>query len=147
MKNPNNHYVLYADDNEDAGFLVSVTLGFSDIEVTIAKTVAAAWDLARNEYFDLYLLDSRFPDGSGLDLCCRLHEYAPHTPTIIYSCDAYQDDLQKGLAAGATDYLIKPYFDDLAETILKTIKLSKKSAFKSSDNLAPVKQIRYTAQA
>lgn len=134
MKNPNRHCVLYADDNEDAGDLASVTLGFSDIEVTIAKTIAQAWDLAQNGYFDLYLLDSRFPDGHGLGLCRRLREYAPHTPIIFYSGEAYQEDIEKGLAAGADAYLTKPYFDDLAETVLKSIKLSKKSAFNNSDN-------------
>ncbi len=141
MKNLNRQCVLYADDNEDAGFMVSVTLGFSDIEVTIAKTITEAWDLAQNAYFDLYLLDSRFPDGNGLDLCRRLRGYAPHTPILFYSGDAYETDRQKGLAAGADDYLTKPYFNDLAETILETIKLSKRSAFNNSDNFAPVENI------
>jgi DNA-binding response OmpR family regulator len=147
MKNPNRHCVLYADDDEDAGFLVSVTLGFSDIEVTIAKTITKAWDLAQNEYFDLYLLDSRFPDGHGLGLCRRLREYAPHTPIIFYSGEAYQEDIEKGLAAGADDYLTKPYFNDLAETILKAIKLSKQSAFKSSDNFCSSQKHINTAEA
>lgn len=146
MKNPDRCRILYAEDNEDVGFVISVILGFSDIESVITKTAAAAWDLAQNESFDLYLLDSRFPDGSGLDLCRRLREYAPRTPIIFYSGDAHQDDRHKGILAGADAYLTKPHFDNLAEIIFKTVKLYKKSAFKSPDNFSSIAENRDAAQ-
>ncbi len=113
--------VLYSDDNEDARFMVTVMLKIAGIKVTTAGTIAEAWRLAQAEQFDLYLLDSRFPDGDGLDLCRRLREFAPHTPILIYSGDAYETDKQKGLAAGANAYLTKPYLDDLAVTVRQTI--------------------------
>ena len=128
MKTPEHFHVLYAEDNDDACLMVKITLEFADIKVTAAKTVAEAWRLAQSEYFDLYLLDSRFQDGDGLDLCRRLREYAPHTPIIIYSGNAYEADKQKGLAAGANDYLTKPYMADLAVTIRQNIELTKKTA-------------------
>jgi DNA-binding response OmpR family regulator len=113
--------VLYADDNEDSRFMVSTMLGFADIEVTTAQTIAEAWRLGQAANFDLYLLDSRFPDGSGLDLCRMLHEYAPQTPVLFYSGDVYEKDVRNGLAAGADGYLAKPYMHDLGTTILRTI--------------------------
>ncbi len=122
MKMPEHLRVLYAEDNEDSCFMVTVMLKFADIEVTTARTVAESWQMAQADYFDLYLLDSRFPDGNGFSLCRRLREYAPHTPILFYSGSAYEADKQNGLAAGANDYLTKPYFDDLAETIRQTIK-------------------------
>lgn len=128
MKNPEHYRVLYAEDNEDACFIVTIMLEFDDIEVITAKTVAKAWQLAQSEYFDLYLLDSRFPDGNGLDLCRNLREFAPHTPILIYSGNAYEADKQKGLAAGANDYLTKPYMGDLAVTIRQNIEQTKKTA-------------------
>lgn len=51
--------VLYAEDNEDACFMVTTMLGLSDIEVSTAGTLAEAWRLGQAERFDLYLLDSR----------------------------------------------------------------------------------------
>lgn len=129
MKFTNRQRVLYAEDNEDACFMVTTMLNIADIEVTTATTVAEAWRIGQSECFDLYLLDSRFPDGSGLDLCRKLHEFAPHTPILIYSGNAHQTDKQKGLAAGATAYLTKPYLDDLAITIQQTIERNKEKSF------------------
>ena len=113
--------VLYAEDNEDSRFMVTTMLAFADIDVTTARTIAEAWEIGLTERFDLYLLDSRFPDGSGFDLCRRFSEHTPHTPVVFYSGEARKSDIQNGLAAGAKDYLIKPYFEDLGETIIRAI--------------------------
>ncbi|MCA1624348.1 MAG: response regulator [Acidobacteria bacterium] len=56
--------ILCADD-EDTCELLTTTLGFSNIEVKSAHTVADAWRLAQTEPFDLYLLETRLPDGDG----------------------------------------------------------------------------------
>lgn len=109
--------VLYADDNEDACFMLSTLLGFSNIETKSANTVDEALQLAQAEQFDVYLLDSRFPDGSGLELCRQLREYNSQTPIIFFSGEGYETDKQKGLAAGANAYLVKPYCDSVASTI------------------------------
>jgi DNA-binding response OmpR family regulator len=106
-------------------------LGISNIEVKSANTVADAWQLAQTERFDLYLLETRLPDGNGFDLCRRLHRFAPRTPIVFYSCEAYPIDRQKGLAAGAIDYLTKPYLADLAVTIRQNIEQTKKSTRKT----------------
>ena len=127
MKNTENLRVLYAEDNDDARVMVTMLLGFANIDVTTAQTVAESWRLAQTEHFDLYLLDSRFPDGSGLELCRQLHEYDSHTPILFYSCNAFETDKQEGMAAGASGYLTKPYFGDLAATVLLTVKMSRKS--------------------
>lgn len=126
MKFHNRYSILYAEDNEDSRDLVSTLCELSGIEVVTTKTVAEAWQLAQSERFDLYLLDTRFPDGDGLDLCRRLRSFAPHTPILIYSGNAYEADKKKGLAAGANDYLTKPYMGDLAETIQQNIERTQK---------------------
>lgn len=121
MKIANRHRVLYADDNEDCCEMVTVMCEFSGIEVITAATIGDAWQRAQSEQFDLYLLDSRFPDGDGLELCRRLHKYAPLTPILMYSGDAYDSDRKNGMAAGASDYLTKPYMADLAVIIKRNI--------------------------
>lgn len=128
MKFPNRYRILYAEDNEDSCFMVSTMCEFSGIEVAATKTIAEAWRLAQTERFDLYLLDSRFPDGDGLELCRRLREYAPRTPILIYSGNAYEADKKNGLAAGANAYLIKPYLADLTVTIRQNIEQAQKLA-------------------
>lgn len=121
MEKFNHHRILYAEDNEDSCLMVSTMCGLANIEVVSTSTVAEAWRLSQSEHFDLYLLDSCFPDGDGLELCRRLREYAPHTPILIYSGNVYESDKKNGLAAGASDYLTKPYLADLAVTIKENI--------------------------
>ena len=108
-------------DDEDTCQLLTLLLGISSIEVKSAQTIAAAWHLAQTEAFDLYLLETKLSDGNGFDLCRRLREYAPHTPILIFSSAAFENDKKNGLAAGANDYLTKPYLGNLAETIRESI--------------------------
>jgi len=128
MEFNNSHRVLYAEDNEDNCEMVSLMCEFSGIKVVTTRTVVEAWQLSQAEHFDLYLLDSQFPDGDDLGLCRRLRQYAPRTPILFYSGNAYEKDKKNGLAAGATDYLIKPYLGDLAATIRHNIERTKKPA-------------------
>lgn len=116
-----NYHILYDEENEDSRDLVSMICQIAGIEAVTAVCVTEAWETAQVQAFDLYLLDSRFPDGSGLDLCRRLRALAPLTPILIYSGDAYEADRKKGFAAGASDYLVKPYMADLAVTIRQHI--------------------------
>ena len=127
MKTSNYFRVLYAEDNEDACFMLSTLFEFSNIEVLSAHSIAGAFQLAQAEHFDLYLLDTRFPEGSGLGLCRQLREFAPHTPIVFYSGDAYEIDKAKGLAVGADAYLTKPNTDALAATVLQLLGNAEKS--------------------
>lgn len=127
-------HILLVDDDEDTCEMVTTMFAYSGIEVTTAGTIKDGWQLAQAEHFDLYLLDSRLPDGSGLELCRSLRTYMPHTPIVFYSANAFVSDIEKGLLAGANAYLTKPYMDDLAQTIFQTIKLAGKHFAQSHDN-------------
>ena len=100
--------ILFVDDDEDTCFLIRTLLGPSGYEVVTAKSVGAALLLAERERFDLFVIDNRFPDGKGTDLCRKLCHIAPAIPTIFLSGDASAEDRHKALEAGAKDYLIKP---------------------------------------
>lgn len=121
MQYPNRPHILYADDNEDSCLMLSTLLGFSGIEVSSAHTVKEAFQLTQITHFDLYLLDSRFPDGDGFELCQKLREFAPQKPIIFYSGDAGESDKQKGLTAGADRYLVKPASETIAPAIFQLI--------------------------
>jgi DNA-binding response OmpR family regulator len=110
--------ILYADDNEDACLMLKVMLRLSGIEVECALSIREALQLAYNEQFDVYLLDTNFPDGCGFDLCRQLTALSPNTPVIFYSGCAYETDRVKGFAAGAVDYVTKPHFEQLPARII-----------------------------
>ena len=109
--------ILYVDDHEDTSFMLTHLLGQWDYEVMTAPSITRALELVREEKFDLYVLDKRLPDGSGLDLCRRLNELTPHVPVIFYSGDAYELHRQEGLDAGADAYITKPNVDKLIDKV------------------------------
>jgi DNA-binding response OmpR family regulator len=104
----NKRRVLYVEDHEDTRELITIVLRQRDFEVSNARTVDGGVKLASEERFDLYLLDSWLPDGSGLDLCRRIRNFDSVTPILFYSAAAYQEDKNMALSAGAQAYLIKP---------------------------------------
>jgi CheY-like chemotaxis protein len=109
--------ILYVDDHEDTSYMLKHLLGRSNYEVVVATGMEDALDLIRREPFDLYVLDKRLPDGSGLELCRKLNAVTPHVPIIFYSGDAYDLHIQEGLCAGAEAYIAKPYIDELIKTV------------------------------
>lgn len=92
-------------------------LGQSDYEVIVANSIDYALKVIRSEEFDLYVLDKRLPDGSGLDLCRQLNAATPGVPVIFYSGDAYDLHRQEGLCAGADAYVPKPHIEELIKTV------------------------------
>jgi DNA-binding response OmpR family regulator len=114
---PSRCRILYVDDHEDTAFMLTHLLGQSNYEVETVSSMSEALEIIKRKKFDLYLLDKRLPDGSGLDLCRRLNEATPKVPIIFYSGDAYQLHRQEGLDAGADAYVTKPNIDELIDKV------------------------------
>src|SRR5215217_1041285 len=100
--------VLYIEDHEDTRELVTLVLEQRSYEVVTGSTIQTGVELAGSQQFDLYLLDSWLPDGSGLDLCKQIREFDKATPILFYSAAAYEIDKDLAIKSGAQAYLIKP---------------------------------------
>jgi len=100
--------VLYIEDHEDTRELVTLVLEQRRYEVVTGSTIKSGVALAGSQRFDLYLLDSWLPDGSGLELCKRIREFDQVTPILFYSAAAYEADRDLAIKSGAQAYLIKP---------------------------------------
>ena len=114
---PSKLQVLCADDNEDICLMLSILLGRHGIDVRTADTATEALWLARERRFDLLVLDSKFQDGDGFELCRQIREFDLETPILFYSGSAHETDKEKGLAAGAQGYIVKPELSSLVETV------------------------------
>jgi len=105
--------ILLVEDDEDAQELVPLML--TDYEIVIARNFTEGLRLARQMYFDLYLLDNWLPDGNGIELCQHIREFDPDTPVVFLSSVAFESDVRRALKAGAQIYLTKPSFPDEIE--------------------------------
>jgi DNA-binding response OmpR family regulator len=102
--------VLIVDDEPHIVELVRVTLEDERVLVLEAHDGATALAQASASQPDLVLLDVNLPDLSGLEVCRRLrreHDYAGRI--VMLTAAAQHDDVARGLAAGADQYVTKPF--------------------------------------
>lgn len=92
-------------------------------EVLGAATADAAADIISQEKFDLYVLEYILPGISGIELCRRIRQTDSETPILFFSGMARPVDRAAAMAAGATEYLVKPNdLDNLVETMARLLK-------------------------
>ena len=109
--------VLCVDDHHDTSEMLQLLLAEENYEVHTAATMEEACRLAENFSYDLYVLDKRLPDGTGLELCERLNILSPGVPCIFYSGDAYEIHRREAMAAGAAAYVAKPNIEGLISAV------------------------------
>ncbi|GAA3228377.1 response regulator transcription factor [Nonomuraea helvata] len=66
---------------------------------------------------DAIILDVSMPEMSGIEVCSRLRESGSQVPVLMLSAMDEVADRRAGLAAGADDYVVKPF--DLGELVLR----------------------------
>jgi serine phosphatase RsbU (regulator of sigma subunit)/DNA-binding NarL/FixJ family response regulator/anti-sigma regulatory factor (Ser/Thr protein kinase) len=102
--------ILVVDDNADLRDYVARLLR-PYWEVSTAEDGRAALELAARQSFDLVLTDVMMPrlDGFGLIAALRADERTRQVPIVVLSARAGEEASGEGLAAGADDYLVKPF--------------------------------------
>jgi len=116
----NRSRILFVDDHEDTRFLISYLLDVWGYEAVAAGSVEEGLRLAHTGGFDLYLLDSRFADGSGTELCEGIREFDKETPIVFYSGD-HPSHLMKALECDAQGFVLKPGFDALPRELERAL--------------------------
>ena len=109
--------ILYVARTADDAILLETALGMVHVSVTLVHTIADAISVLKERPVDLCLMETRLPDGDGFELCRKMRKAAPGVPIIFYSGDAADGYRRMGLEAGANEYLVKPNFDSLTDTV------------------------------
>jgi DNA-binding response OmpR family regulator len=103
--------VLVADDEPHVVELVRVTLEDDRLRVISAHDGEHALVIAHAVRPEAILLDVHMPRVGGLEVCRRLRRDSAFDDTMIamLTAAAQQDDIARGLEAGANHYLTKPF--------------------------------------
>jgi two-component system, cell cycle response regulator len=103
--------VLVVDDSPVYRKLVEHALEGGPYSLLFAKSGREALELYARYLPGIVITDWMMPDLSGLDLCQRLRAdvHRGYTYIILLTSIAEKDNVVKGLAAGADDYLTKPF--------------------------------------
>lgn len=100
--------ILHVDDHQDTRLMMAALLDDFGYAVMTAGSVAEGWEMAQAMSFDLYLLDVRLPDGTGVELCQKLRGLHPEVPVLYYSAYGTEADHHAALAVCGDAYLRKP---------------------------------------
>lgn len=123
--------LLYIEDNPSNLRLIERILEKQPrIKLLAAMQGELGLDLARQHCPDLILLDVNLPDISGAEVLRRLlgEEKTADIPVVVLSADATKRQVDQLMAAGATDYLVKPIEVRKFLRVVETILYSKEPA-------------------
>ena len=101
--------ILVADDHVSLSLSVSDFLKSLDHQIDLAHSADEARSMIGAFPYDLILLDWEFPDGAGLDIITAYRQGGGLTPILMLTGKSSIEDKEKGLDAGADDYLTKPF--------------------------------------
>lgn len=102
--------IVVADDSPIYRKLVQDVLAHEGYEILFAKDGREALDIVARHKPSLVITDWEMPDISGIDLCRKIRqEQDSYTYIVLLTSNSKKDQVIEGLAAGADDYLTKPF--------------------------------------
>lgn len=103
--------VLVVEDTVTSATLICHQLGKMGLESVHARNGETGIEVFKRERPDIVLLDIIMPGPDGFEVCKRLRQLEKDgewTPIIFLTARTSDADLEKGIAVGGDDYLIKP---------------------------------------
>jgi heavy metal response regulator len=106
--------ILLVEDEKGIARFVKKGLLEHAFLVDLASDGEEGLSLAFQRSYDLIILDILLPKMNGLEILTRLRAAAIQTPVIFLTAKDSEEDIVRGLNAGADDYLTKPFsFNEL----------------------------------
>ena len=100
--------ILVVEDDAKTAELVALYLTHAGHRVATERSGARALERVQTESFDLLLLDIMLPGATGLEIAKSAREHSA-TPIIFLTARTIEEDRLDGFAAGADDYVTKPF--------------------------------------
>jgi DNA-binding response OmpR family regulator len=103
--------VLIVEDERHLADGLRFNLEAEGYQVSLAETGEAALEAlsAEPQGFDVVVLDVMLPGKDGFTVMSELREAGQYVPTLMLTARGHPDDILRGFAAGADDYLTKPF--------------------------------------
>ena len=100
--------LIVEDETPIRDGLVSLFSG-QGFETTSAASGPEARDALGKGTFDIVVLDLMIPPPTGLEVLAELRKKDDRTPVLVLTALGSEDDVVRGLEAGADDYITKPF--------------------------------------
>jgi two-component system OmpR family response regulator len=124
--------ILIVEDEDPIRELVATALRFTGFAVETVATGREALATARNNAFDLIVLDVNLPDLDGFEICRKLRADGLQTPIVFLTARDDPADLRAGFTGGGDDYVTKPF--SLEELLLRIEAVLRRTAAPAAAN-------------
>jgi len=104
--------ILLIEDEALVSRSIQQIFALERYDVTAVDTGECGLTLARQNQYDLIVLDLQLPDMTGIDILRELRDGDVHTPVLVLSGTVNPDIKVCALKTGADDYLTKPFHRD-----------------------------------
>lgn len=101
--------VLLVEDEPKVASSIQQWLSEHEFLVDVAPDGAVGRHLALSKDYGIVLLDLNLPFVDGVEVCQAIRETKPDLPVIMVTALGSMDEKLNGFAAGADDYLVKPF--------------------------------------
>jgi DNA-binding response OmpR family regulator len=101
--------ILVVEDEANLAQGLLFNLEAEGHEVSVEGDGEAALEILRRESFDAVILDVMLPGKNGFDVSAALRADGNYVPVLMLTARARSEDVVQGFAAGADDYLPKPF--------------------------------------
>jgi CheY-like chemotaxis protein len=118
-----NKKILVVEDDDMNFIYLAQIFKIMKGNISRAKNGNSALQLARNENFDIILMDLKLPDINGIEVTHQIRQFDPHTPIIAQTASRTPEETDGALDAGCNEILVKPYtLNDFSEVISKYLR-------------------------
>jgi len=101
--------VLIVEDEQHLADGLRFNLEAEGYEVDVADSGEAAQEMLKGVSPDVIVLDVMLPGKDGFAVMSEMRDAGQFVPTLMLTARGHPDDVLKGFAAGADDYLTKPF--------------------------------------
>ncbi|WBX78011.1 response regulator transcription factor [Tenacibaculum ovolyticum] len=116
-----NKKLLLVEDDPNFGMVLKSFLEIKKFSVTLCNDGNDAIRIAKNNSFDLFILDVMLPNKDGFTIAKELKEEKIIAPFIFLTARAMKEDKVRGFELGALDYLVKPFDPDILILKIKAL--------------------------
>jgi len=101
--------LLLAEDDLQLGFIIRDNLEEAGFEVINCPDGELAWEFYQKKEPDLCILDVNMPYKDGFTVAKKIRQKNDVIPILFLTAKSLEEDKLKGFAAGADDYILKPF--------------------------------------
>lgn len=117
--------IIIIDDEPDIQYTIKEICLHGGWEPVIAKNARQGYELCKNERANLVIVDYHMPDWDGLTTVKKIRDADSAISILVLTVDERQDIAEKFIAAGTTDFAVKPIrYPDLISRIKVNLKIN-----------------------